>query len=70
MVGSDIKAVVAESGPNGEVHIETEIDNLLTNEEMLAAVGSLVTDMVEMSKGTLDVENFIYVIRAIHYNGF
>lgn len=70
MVGSDIKAVVKEPGPNGEVHIETEIDDMLTNEEMLAAVGSIVTDMVTMSKGTLDVETFVYVIRAVHYNRF
>lgn len=69
MVGSDIKAVILEPGPNGEVHVGTEIDNMLTNEEMLAAAGSLVTDMVTMSKGTLDVENFIYVIRAVYYNG-
>ena len=31
MAGSDIKAVAAEPGPNGEVHIKTEIDDMLTN---------------------------------------
>lgn len=69
MIGSEIKAIVGESNENGDMHIHTELDNDLTPEEMLAAVGSIVTDCVTLSNGKLDVENFVNIIRAMHYNG-
>ena len=69
MIGSEIKATVGKQNENGDVHIHTVLDNELTPEEMLAAVGSIVTDCVNLSNGKLDVENFVYVIRAVHYNG-
>lgn len=69
MIGSEIKATVGEPNENGDVHIHTVLDDELTPEEMLAAVGSIVTDCVTLSNGKLDVENFVYIIRAMHYNG-
>lgn len=70
MIGSKIEAVVKEPNENGDVHIETCIDDDIDIYESLAAVGSIVTDLVEMSNGKLDVENFVAAIRGIHYNGF
>lgn len=69
MIGSKIEAVVKEPNENGDVHIMTCIDDIDIYES-LAAVGSIVTDLIEMSNGKLDVENFVAAIRVIHYNGF
>lgn len=70
MIGSKIEAVVKEPNENGDVHISTCIDDDIDIYESLAAVGSIVTVLVEMSNGKLDVENFVAAIRSIHYNGF
>lgn len=70
MIGSKIEAVVKEPNENGDVHIITSIDDDIDIYESLAAVGSIVTDLVEMSNGRLDVENFVAAIRDIYYNGF
>ena len=70
MIGSKIEAVVKEPNENGHVHIATCIDDDIDIYESLAAVGSIVTDLVKMSNGKLDVENFVAAIRGIHYNGF
>lgn len=70
MIGSKIEAIVKEPNDNGDVHISTCIDDDIDIYESLAAVGSIVTDLVEMSNGKLDVENFVAAIRGIHYNGF
>ena len=70
MIGSKIEALVKEPNENGDIHISTSIDDDLTQEEMLAAAGSIVTDLVKMSNGKLDVENFVAAIRGIYYNGF
>lgn len=70
MIGSKIEAVVKEPNENGDVHIATYIDDDIDIYESLAAVGSIVTDLVEMSDGKLDVENFVAAIRGIHYNEF
>lgn len=70
MIGSKITARIDEkTGPEG-VYVLTEIDDNMTTYEMLAAVGSLVTDCIEVSGGKLDVENFVAVIRGIHNEGF
>ena len=69
MIGSKIEAVVKEPNENGDVRISTCIDDIDIYKS-LAAVGSIVTDLVEMSNGRLDVENFVAAIRGIHYNGF
>jgi hypothetical protein len=70
MIGSKIKAIVKEPNENGDVHIETCIDDDIDIYESLAAVGSIVTDLITMSNGKLDVENFVAAIRGIYYNGF
>lgn len=70
MIGSKIEAVVKEPNENGDIHIITSIDDDIDIYESLAAVGSIVTVLVEMSDGKLDVENFVAAIRGIHYNGF
>lgn len=70
MIGSKIEAVVKEPNKNGDVHISTCIDDDIDIYESLAAVGSIVTVLVEMSNWKLDVENFVAAIRGIHYNGF
>lgn len=70
MIGSKIEAVVKEPNENGDIHIITSIDDDIDIYESLAAVGSIVADLVEMSNGRLDVENFVAAIRCIHYNGF
>lgn len=70
MIGSKIEAVVKEPNENGDVHITTCIDDDIDIYESLAAAGSIVTVLVEMSNGKLDVEDFVAAIRGIHYNGF
>lgn len=70
MIGSKIEATVKEPNENGDIHISTCIDDDLTHEEMLAAAGSIISDFVKMTNGELDVEVFVNVIRAVHYNGF
>lgn len=63
MIGSEIKATVKESKDNYYVQIGTEIDDDISPEEALAAVGSIVADLC--SKTGLDIEAFIRVIRMI-----
>ena len=47
MIGSKITARIDEkTGPEG-VYVLTEIDDNMTTYEMLAAVGSLVTDCIK-----------------------
>lgn len=70
MIGSKIEAVVKEANENGDIHISTSIDDDIDIYESLVAVGSIVTDLVKMSNGKLDVEMFVSVIRGMHYNGF
>lgn len=70
MIGSKIEATVKEPNENGDIHISTCISDDIDIYESLAAVGSIVTDLVKMSNGRLDVENFVAAIRGIHYNGF
>jgi len=70
MIGSKIEAVVNEPNENGDIHISTCIDDDIEIYESLAVVGSIVTDLITMSNGKLDVENFVAAIRSIHYNGF
>jgi hypothetical protein len=70
MIGSKIEAIVKEPNENGDIHISTCIDDDIDIYESLAAVGSIVTDLITMSNGKLDVENFVAAIRGIHYNGF
>lgn len=70
MIGSKITARIGEkTGPEG-IHVQTEIDDNMTTYEMLAAVGSLVTDCIEVSGGKLDVENFVAAIRGVYYEGY
>lgn len=68
MIGSEIKATVKEPNENDDVHIGTEIDDNISPEEALAAVGSLATDLCAVTG--LDIEAFISVIRHMHYEGF
>lgn len=57
-----------EPNENGHIHISTEIDDDLTPEEMLAAAGSIISDLVKLSDGKIDIEVFVNVIRAVYYN--
>lgn len=68
MIGSEIKAIVKEPNENNDVHIGTEIDDDISTEEALAAVGSLATDLSAVTG--IDIETFISVIRLMHYEGF
>ena len=70
MIGSKIEIIVKEPNENGDIHIKTRIDDDIDIYESLAAVGSIVTDLVKMSNGKLDVENFVAAIRGMYYNGF
>lgn len=70
MIGSKIEAVVKEPNENGDIHISTSIDDDLTQEEMLAAAGSIVSDLEKMADGNLDIEDFVRVIRIVYYANF
>lgn len=70
MIGSKIEAVVKEPNENGDIHISTSIDDDLTQEEMLAGAGSIVSDFVKMADGNLDIEDFVRVIRIVYYANF
>lgn len=70
MIGSKIEARVKEPNENGDIHISTSIDDDLTQEEMLAAAGSIVSDFVKMADGNLDIEDFVRVIRIVYYANF
>lgn len=67
MVGECITVKITQSDENG-VGTYCEIGNL-TKHELLAAVGTLVSDCVSASEGELDVENFVSAIRGCHYLG-
>lgn len=67
MVGEKITVTITQSDENG-VGTECEVGNL-NKHELLAAVGTLVSDCVLASEGELDVENFVSAIRGCHYLG-
>lgn len=67
MVGECITVKITRSDENG-VGTVCEIGNL-NKYELLAAVGTLVSDCVEASEGELDVENFVSAIIGCHYLG-
>lgn len=66
MTGESIKVTIISSD---ERNIETDCKiGELNNVELLAAVGTLVSDCV--TKSELDIENFIAAIRWCYNNNF
>lgn len=67
MIGSKIEALVKEPNENGDIHISTSIDDDLTHEEMIAAVGSIIRDFAKMTGGNLDIEDILELIHIVYY---
>lgn len=67
MIGECITVKITQSDENG-VGTYCEIGNL-NKYELLAAVGTLVSDCVKASEGELDVGNFISAIIGCHCLG-
>lgn len=65
MVGESITVTITQSDESG-VGTSCEIGEL-NKYELMAAVGTLVSDCVKAAKGDLDVENFVAVIRGCYY---
>ena len=65
MVGDSIKVIITQSDENG-IGTHCEIGDL-NKWELMAAVGTLVSDCVKYSDGELDVENFVAAIRGCYY---
>lgn len=64
MIGESITVTITQSDEKG-VGTSCEIGEL-NKHELLAAVGTLVSDCVEASEGQLDIENFIKAIRGCY----
>lgn len=65
MVGESITVTITQSDETG-VGTSCEIGEL--NEyELMAAVGTLVSDCVKAAKGELNIENFLAAIRKCYY---
>lgn len=65
MVGESITVTITQSDESG-VGTHCEIGEL-NKYELMAAVGTLVSDCVKYSDGELDVENFVAAIRGCYY---
>ena len=65
MIGESITVTITKSDEEG-VGTSCEIGEL-NKHELLAAVGTLVSDCVEASEGQLDIEDFIKAIRGCYY---
>lgn len=65
MVGERITVTITQSDETG-VGTSCEIGEL-NKYELMAAVGTLVSDCVRAAKGELDVENFVAAIRGCYY---
>lgn len=65
MVGESITVTITQSDESG-VGMSCEIGEL-NKYELMAAVGTLVSDCVKAAKGELDVENFVAAIRGCYY---
>lgn len=65
MVGESITVTITQSDESG-VGTSCEIGEL-DKYELMAAVGTLVSDCVKAAKGELDVENFVAAIRVCYY---
>lgn len=65
MVGESITVTITQSDEKG-VGTSCKIGEL-NKYELLAAVGTLVSDCVKASEGQLDIENFIKAIRGCYH---
>lgn len=65
MVGESITVTITQSDEKG-VGTYCEIGEL-NKFELMAAVGTLISDCVKYSDGQLDVENFVAAIRSCYY---
>lgn len=66
MVGAFLKVTITQYDKNG-VATSTELGDL-NKYEILAAIGTLAADCVELSEGQLDIENIVAAVRGCYYN--
>lgn len=67
MIGSKMTVTITKLDAEG-IGTKTDID-AMSGDEAMVSIGALVVDVVEASKGELDIEKLINVIRVMYYEG-
>lgn len=67
MIGSKMTVTITKLDAEG-IGTETDID-AMSGDEAMVSIGALVVDVVEASKGELDIKKLINVIRVMYYEG-